>query len=39
LRAIEGFSGILLEDHADALDEEAKRLLQVVRKNSLHMSS
>lgn len=38
LRAIEGFSGILLEDHADALDEEAKRLLQVVRKNSLHMS-
>jgi PAS domain S-box-containing protein len=38
LRAIEGFSGILLEDHSASLDEEAKRLLQIVRKNSLHMS-
>ena len=38
LRAIEGFSGILLEEHAGSLDEEAKRLLKVVRKNSLHMS-
>jgi PAS domain S-box-containing protein len=38
LRAIEGFSGILLEDHAASLNEEGKRLLQVVRKNSLHMS-
>jgi len=38
LRAIEGFSGILLEEHAGSLNEEGKRLLQVVRKNSLHMS-
>jgi PAS domain S-box-containing protein len=38
LRAIEGFSGILLEEHAGSLDEEAQRLLQVVRRNSLHMS-
>jgi PAS domain S-box-containing protein len=38
LRAIEGFSGILLEEHAGSLDGEAKRLLQVVRNNSLHMS-
>ena len=38
LRAIEGFSGILLEEHSGSLDEEAKRLLKVVRKNSLHMS-
>jgi len=38
LRAIEGFSGILLEEHAESLNEEGKRLLQVVRKNSLHMS-
>ena len=38
LRAIEGFSEILLEDHAGSLKDEGKRLLQTVRKNSLHMS-
>jgi len=38
LRAIEGFSGILLEDHAASLNEECRRLLGVVRKNTLHMS-
>jgi len=38
LRAIEGFSQILLEDHADTLSTEGQRLLHVVRKNTLHMS-
>src|SRR5258706_759797 len=38
LRAIEGFSNILLEDHAASLSEEGKRLLDVVSKNALHMS-
>jgi PAS domain S-box-containing protein len=38
LRAIEGFSEILLEEHADTLTAEGKRLLQIVRKNTLHMS-
>ena len=38
LRAIEGFSQILLEDHKPSLNAEGQRLLQVVRKNTLHMS-
>ncbi len=38
LRAIEGFSNILLEDHAASLSEEGKRLLDVVSKNAMHMS-
>jgi len=37
LRAIDGFSGILLEDYADKLDEEGKRLLNVVRDNTARM--
>ncbi len=38
LRAIEGFSQILLEEHAGSLNAEAQRLFDVVRKNTLHMS-
>jgi signal transduction histidine kinase len=37
LRAIDGFSHILLEDYADKLDEEGKRLLNVVRDNTGRM--
>jgi signal transduction histidine kinase/CheY-like chemotaxis protein len=37
LRAIDGFSHILLEDYAGKLDEEGKRLLRVVRENAVHM--
>jgi len=37
LRAIEGFSRILLEDHAEALDTEAHRLLGVVRSSAARM--
>jgi PAS domain S-box-containing protein len=38
LRAIAGFSEILLDEHVGSLDAEGKRLLEVVRKNTLHMS-
>ncbi len=34
LRAIDGFSHILLDDYADKLDDEGKRLLHVVRDNT-----
>ncbi len=37
LRAIDGFSGILLEDYAGKLDDEGKRLLNVVRDNTVRM--
>jgi len=38
LRAIDGFSLILLEDYAGTLDDEGKRLLNVVRNNTARMS-
>jgi signal transduction histidine kinase/HAMP domain-containing protein len=38
LRAIHGFARILLEEHAASLDEEGKRLLDVVSQNALRMS-
>jgi PAS domain S-box-containing protein len=38
LRAIDGFSHILLEDYADKLDGECKRLLGVVRDNTSRMN-
>ncbi len=38
LRAIDGFSRILLEDYGPALDPEAQRLLGVVRNNTLKMA-
>jgi PAS domain S-box-containing protein len=37
LRAIDGFSHILLDDYAGKLDEEGKRLLNVVRDNTHRM--
>jgi signal transduction histidine kinase/DNA-binding response OmpR family regulator len=37
LRAIDGFSRILLEDYTDKLDDEGKRLLNVVRNNTQKM--
>jgi PAS domain S-box-containing protein len=37
LRAIDGFSGMLLEDYAGKLDDEGKRLLNVVRDNTIRM--
>ncbi len=37
LRAIDGFSNILLEDYRDQLDDEGKRLLKVVRDNTSRM--
>jgi PAS domain S-box-containing protein len=38
LRAIDGFSHILLEDYAGKLDDEGKRLLKVVRDNTNRMA-
>ncbi|MBI5881779.1 MAG: hypothetical protein HZB91_01545 [Elusimicrobia bacterium] len=38
LRAIEGFSKILLEDHAERLDQEGKRVLAVVQVGVLKMA-
>jgi PAS domain S-box-containing protein len=37
LRAIDGYSKILLEDHGTALDKEAKRLLNALRDNAQRM--
>lgn len=37
LRAIDGFSHILLDDYGDKLDDEGKRLLGVVRDNTQKM--
>lgn len=37
LRAIDGFSKILVEDYEDKLDDEGRRLLEVVRGNATRM--
>jgi two-component system sensor kinase len=37
LRAIDGFSRILVEDYEDKLDEEGIRLLNIVRENTAKM--
>ena len=37
LRAIDGFSRILVEDYADRLDREATRVLNVIRTNTQNM--
>jgi len=37
LRAIDGFSQILLEEHNAALDQDTMRLLEVIRKNTRKM--
>jgi len=38
LRAVDGFSRILLDEYAQQLDEEGRRLLNVVRDNSRKMA-
>ncbi len=38
LRAIDGFSRIVLDEYADKLDDEGKRLLNIVRNNSNRMA-
>lgn len=38
LRAIDGFSQILLDDYSDRLDAEGKRLLGVVRNGAIRMA-
>lgn len=37
LRGIDGYSRLLLEDHAESLDDEGRRFLGSVRQASLHM--
>jgi PAS domain S-box-containing protein len=37
LRAIDGYARILVEDHADRLDAEARRVLGVICDNARHM--
>ncbi|HWP93072.1 MAG TPA: PAS domain S-box protein [Thermodesulfobacteriota bacterium] len=37
LRAIDGFSRILFEDYSDKIDDEGRRLLSVIRKNTQNM--
>jgi len=39
LRAIEGFAGILVEDHAQQLNAEARRLLDVITANTRRMAT
>lgn len=38
LRAMDGFSRILLEDHSDKLDDEGKRILGVVQSSAREMA-
>jgi len=37
LRAIDGFSRILMEDYSEKLDEDGNRVLETVRQNAQHM--
>jgi len=37
LRAIDGFSRIIMEDYEDQLDDEGKRLLNIIRENTKKM--
>lgn len=37
LRAIDGFSRIVMEDYEDKLDNEGKRLLNIIRENTMKM--
>ena len=39
LRAIDGFSRVLQEDHAEKLDSECRRLLDVIRRNAERMGT
>ena len=37
LRAVDGFAGILAEDHASQLDQEGLRVVGVIRREATHM--
>ena len=37
LRAVDGFAGILVEDHASQLDQEGLRVVGVIRREATHM--
>ncbi len=37
LRAMDGFAGILLDEYGNKLDDEGKRILNVVRSNAQHL--
>ncbi|KAB2837317.1 MAG: GHKL domain-containing protein, partial [Melioribacteraceae bacterium] len=39
LRAIDGFSKIILEDYESILDEEGKRLFSIIRNYTIHMDN
>ena len=39
LRAIDGFSRVLQEDHAGQLDSECRRLIEVIRRNAERMGT
>jgi PAS domain S-box-containing protein len=39
LRAVSGFSAVLLEEHAAGLDDEGRRLLGIVRENARRMEA
>lgn len=39
LRAIDGFTRILTEDHEDVLDDDGKRLCNIIRENTHKMST
>jgi light-regulated signal transduction histidine kinase (bacteriophytochrome) len=38
IRAVDGFSSILLEDHAEALDDEGRRILGVIRQSAQQLA-
>lgn len=38
LRALDGFSRMLEEDHASRLDDDGRRVVAVIRRNAQHMS-
>lgn len=38
LRGIEGFSSLLLQDHADQLDDQGRQYLRRIQRATLHMS-
>src|SRR5271166_5807846 len=39
LRAVDGFSMVLLQDYGDKLDHEGQRLLNIVRENATKMNA
>lgn len=37
VRVIEGFVGLLLKEHSDSLDDEGRRILEIIRRNTIMM--